>query len=67
MVILGLLIEPFLLEVGIALYLAVVLFQIITLPVEVNASRRALAQLENGFIYDDEVRSSKKKFYLQQH
>ncbi len=60
LVILGLLIEPFLLEVGIALYLAVVLFQIITLPVEVNASRRALAQLENGFIYDDEVRSSKK-------
>ena len=60
LVMLGLLIEPFLLEVGIALYLAVVLFQIITLPVEINASRRALAQLENGFIYEDEVRSSKK-------
>lgn len=60
LVMLGLLIEPFLLEVGIALYLAVVLFQVITLPVEINASRRALAQLENGFIYEDEVRSSKK-------
>ncbi len=60
LVMLGLIIEPFLLEVGIALYLAVVLFQIITLPVEINASRRALAQLENGFIYDDEYRPSKK-------
>jgi Zn-dependent membrane protease YugP len=59
LVMLGLVIEPFLLEVGIALYLAVVLFQIITLPVEINASRRALAQLENGFIYDDEIRGSK--------
>ena len=60
LVMLGLIIEPFLLEVGIALYLAVVLFQVITLPVEINASRRALAQLENGFIYDDEYNSSKK-------
>lgn len=60
LVLLGLVIEPFLLELGIMLYLAVVLFQIITLPVEINASKRALYQLENGFIYEDEVRPSKK-------
>ncbi len=47
-------------EVGIALYLAIVLFQIITLPVEINASKRALAQLENGFIYDSELKPSRK-------
>ncbi|NMB08794.1 MAG: zinc metallopeptidase [Tissierellia bacterium] len=60
LVMLGLIIEPFLLEVGIALYLAIVLFQIITLPVEINASKRALAQLENGFIYDSELKPSRK-------
>lgn len=60
LVLLGLVIEPFLLELGIMLYLAVVLFQVITLPVEINASKRALHQLENGFIYEDEVRPSKK-------
>ncbi len=60
LILLGLIIEPFFLELGIALYLAVVLFQVITLPVEINASKRALAQLEDGFIYDDEYRGSKQ-------
>src|SRR5699024_8068218 len=41
-IILGFLISPFLINVGIALFLAAVLFQIVTLPVEFNASRRAL-------------------------
>ncbi len=41
------------------LYLAVVLFQVITLPVEFNASKRALYQLENGIIFKDEVKASK--------
>ena len=49
-ILLGLIISPFLLEVGIMLYLAVVLFQVVTLPAEFNASRRALYQLENGII-----------------
>ncbi len=39
---------PSLVTAGIVLYLGVVLFQIITLPVEINASGRALMQLENG-------------------
>ncbi|MCF6461020.1 zinc metallopeptidase [Clostridium sp. Cult3] len=60
LVLLGLVIEPFLLEVGIMLYLAVVLFQVITLPVEFNASRRALYQLENGIVFRDEVGASRK-------
>lgn len=60
LVMLGLIIEPFLFELGIALYLGVVLFQIITLPVEINASRRALIQLENGFIHENEKSPSRK-------
>ena len=60
LILLGLAISPFLLEVGIMLYLAVVLFQIVTLPVEFNASRRALYQLENGIVLRDEINSSKK-------
>jgi Zn-dependent membrane protease YugP len=40
--------NPMLVDVGIALFAAAVAFQIITLPVEFNASSRALAQLVNG-------------------
>ncbi|MCD7731158.1 MAG: zinc metallopeptidase [Oscillospiraceae bacterium] len=51
----------FLITVGILLYTAVVLFQAITLPVEFNASRRALKILEGSYILEsDEVRMSKK-------
>ncbi|NLY77344.1 MAG: zinc metallopeptidase [Tissierellia bacterium] len=60
LVILGFVVSPFYLELGIALYLGIVLFQVITLPVEFNASRRALYQLENGLVYQDEIQSSKK-------
>lgn len=60
LIFLGLLLESFVYEFGIILYLAVVLFQVITLPVEINASRRALNQLENGIISQDEVRGSRK-------
>jgi Zn-dependent membrane protease YugP len=37
-----------LVNVGLALFLAVVVFQLVTLPVEFDASRRALAALEGG-------------------
>ena len=60
---LGLIIEP-LLEVGIALYLAIV-FSNYYITVEINASK-GLTQLENGFIYDSEL-NHLEKFYLQQH
>lgn len=44
-----------LLNIAIILYLCVVIFQLITLPVEFNASRRALASLESGgyLAYDE--------------
>ena len=38
----------FLMDVGIILFTGAVLFQIVTLPVEFNASNRALAQLTTG-------------------
>lgn len=37
-------------EIGVLLFTLVVLFQLITLPVEFNASRRAMAALESGGI-----------------
>lgn len=49
-----------LMEVGIALFSFAVLFQVITLPVEFNASKRALALLgDGGFIYQEEQRGAK--------
>lgn len=43
----------FLVDIGILLFGLVVLFQLITLPVEFNASRRAINALtENGIVYD---------------
>lgn len=46
--------------VGLGLYSAVALFQLITLPVEFNASRRALNTIEaNGFLDADEYHGAK--------
>ncbi len=60
LVILGFIISPFLIQVGILLYLAIVIFQVVTLPVEYNASSRALTQLQHGIIGFDEVEPAKK-------
>ncbi|MBU5437763.1 zinc metallopeptidase [Tissierella sp. MSJ-40] len=60
LIMLGFIISPFLLEVGILLYLAVVLFQVVTLPVEFNASSRALYQLENGIVSNSEIKPAKE-------
>ena len=47
--------------IGLALYGFVALFQLITLPVEFNASSRALATIEaNGFLTDEEYKGAKK-------
>lgn len=52
---------PLLTEVGILLFCAVVLFQLLTLPVEFNASHRALAAIEqNGILTDDELAGARK-------
>ena len=40
--------SPGMMDIGIAFYAAVVAFQVITLPVEFNASSRAMAQLVDG-------------------
>ncbi len=52
---------PFLIYVGIAMFGAVVLFQLVTLPTELNASRRALQTLENdGILETSEVPMARK-------
>lgn len=49
-----------LLTVGIVMFSMAVLFQIITLPVEFDASRRALVELENEeILYREEIRGGK--------
>ena len=50
-----------LIYIGIALYGAVALFQLITLPVEFNASARALRVIsDNGFLVGEEYTGAKK-------
>lgn len=51
----------FLLQIGILAFSLAVLFQLITLPVEFNASSRALVQLQEGrMLAADEVRGARK-------
>lgn len=53
--------NPVLIRLGIWLFALAVLFQLITLPVELDASRRALRLLkENGILYQDEVPGAKR-------
>lgn len=50
-----------LMNVGIILFSAVVVFHLVTLPVEFNASSRAMVQIEeNGFLSMEEVSGAKK-------
>lgn len=50
-----------LINLGIIMFLGVVLFQLITLPVEFNASSRALSALAGqNLLYEDEVPQAKK-------
>lgn len=65
LIIIGLLINGqtsvFFINLGILLFSAAVLFQIVTLPVEFNASNRAVKALEtSGMLYQEEVDSVKK-------
>ena len=53
-----------LITVGIAFFGLSTLFQLVTLPVELNASNRALeAILEGGLLYDDEYPMAKKTLW----
>jgi Zn-dependent membrane protease YugP len=50
-----------LVDLGILLFCAVLLFQVVTLPVEFNASSRALAALEGGGVLEkDEINQTRK-------
>lgn len=50
-----------LINLGIIMFSLAVLFQLVTLPVEFNASGRALVLLrETGILYEDEVHSARK-------
>ena len=51
---------PLLSYIGIGLFTAVVAFQLVTLPVEFNASRRAVTALEQGYLSDEELTGTKK-------
>ena len=53
--------SDFFINLGIACFGLSVLFQLVTLPVEFNASRRALAAIEqNGILTDDELAGARK-------
>lgn len=65
LIIIGLIIggstSSLLIQIGILLFCAVVLFQLVTLPVEFNASSRAIAVLEqNNILYNEEIADAKK-------
>ena len=49
-----------LMDIGILFFAGAVLFQFITLPVEFNASSRALTILSQGYLAGDEVSSAKR-------
>lgn len=52
---------PMFVKAGVYLFAAVVLFQVVTLPVEFNASSRALNILStNGYLDNDEIGKTKK-------
>ena len=53
-------IQP-LVTIGLVLYGAIFVFQLVTLPVEFNASRRAIKVIEEtNLLYDDEISGAKK-------
>ncbi|NLL63172.1 MAG: zinc metallopeptidase [Ruminococcaceae bacterium] len=60
--ILGVILNTFnLVIIGLALYTCVAIFQFVTLPVELNASKRALAVINETDILTDEERHGAKK------
>ena len=59
--VLGLFFSYTFVQAGSIMFCAVVLFQLVTLPVEFNASSRALQILgDSGMLYQDEISSTKK-------
>ncbi|SMC21590.1 hypothetical protein SAMN02745134_01362 [Clostridium acidisoli DSM 12555] len=53
--------SPYIIRFGIILFVAVVIFQLITLPVEFDASKRAIRILENrNILYAEELKGAKE-------
>lgn len=53
--------SSFMIDIGILFYLFAIMFHIVTLPVEFNASSRAITQLTDGYYIDDQEKSHAKK------
>lgn len=60
LIILGFFFSVFFTKLGIALFFFAVLFQIVTLPVEFNASNRAKKELANGIITEEDLTGTKE-------
>lgn len=60
LIILGFFFSVFFTKLGIALFFFAVLFQIVTLPVEFNASNRAKIELANGIISEEDLTGTRK-------
>lgn len=54
-IILGFFFSSFFVQLGVALFFFAVLFQIVTLPVEFNASNRAKKELANGILSEEDL------------
>lgn len=63
-IVIGIIFSYTLIEVGIVLLLSMLVFQLITLPVEFNASHRAIKELERLNIIDEEEKSSAKNMLI---
>lgn len=60
LIILGFFFSVFFTKLGIALFFFAVLFQIVTLPVEFNASNRAKKELAMGIISDEDLKGTRE-------
>ncbi len=63
-IVIGIIFSYTLIEVGIVLLLSMLIFQLITLPVEFNASHRAIKELERLNLIDEEEKSSAKNMLI---
>lgn len=63
-IVIGIIFSYTLIEVGIILLLSMLIFQLITLPVEFNASHRAIKELERLNLIDKEEKKSAKNMLI---
>lgn len=63
-IVIGIIFSYTIIEIGIILLLSMLIFQLITLPVEFNASHRAIRELERLRLIDDEEKSNAKKMLI---